>query len=136
MEKKILTEETMNFTEKDYKAAVIELYRMDVSKLHQLEYDYQNWSHSSQIYALSKADGTGHPIPSNIEAYNETIVERKKIALMCKLLQKEMVVLEEFWTKKGYSLDDLKKKVQTKTLHKKQVAEKGHNNKPEETSND
>ena len=73
MEKKILTEETMDFTEKDYKAAVIELYRMDVSKLHQLEYDYQNWSHSSQIYALSKADGTGHPIPSNIGAINLTI---------------------------------------------------------------
>lgn len=119
MEAKALQRETItDLTDEDYKSAILVRYRREKNELTQLENDYSNWSHSSQIYALAKTDGSGRPVKANIEAYDKTIVERKKIAIMIKIVKSNINFLENFWVEKGFNLVELKNSIKTKKLQK------------------
>ena len=74
MQNKQIKEETFDFTDEDYKAAITKLYRNWKSEFAQLEHQYKDWSQTTQVYSYNRYDTLGNPIIANIKAYNETIV--------------------------------------------------------------
>lgn len=126
---KKLTEETMDLSEYDYKNAIMTLYRRINSEFSQLNNSYSSWVQECRIYALAKSDGQGHPIYKNMEAYNNAMKERKKTAIMLKIIRDEIKMMEKYWVDKGYSLCELQKSIQTKELYKAYTQSKDFCNK-------
>lgn len=118
MQTKVLQTETMDLTDEDYRAAMSALYRKYVDELRHHESKYKDWSQTAEIYAMSKIDGSGRPVPANVAKFNETVVERRKLSIMIKFLRNEVDFIEKFWVGKGFDLEELRTSVKQKTLLK------------------
>lgn len=118
MQTKVLQTETMDLKDEDYRAALTTLYRKYVDELRHNESKYKDWTQTAEIYAMSKIDGSGRPVPANIAKFNETVVERRKLSIMIKFLRNEVDFIEKFWVGKGFDLEELKTSVKQKTLLK------------------
>lgn len=113
-----LKTETMDITPEDYRHALKKIYKEYVEKLRYKEDRYKDLSQTANVYALSKIDGSGRPVPANIEAYNSTIVERRELSIIIKFLRNEISFIEQFWEEKGFALSELQNSVKSKELHK------------------
>lgn len=118
MRNKELQTETMEVTLDDYRYALTTLYKHYTEELRHHENKYKDWNQTAQVYALSKADGTGRPVPANIEAYNNTVVERRRLSIMIKFLRNEIDFIEKFWINKGFNLEELTASIKSKELQK------------------
>lgn len=118
MQTKVLQTETMDLKDEDYRAALTTLYRKYVDELRHNESKYKDWTQTAEIYAMSKIDGSGRPVPANISKFNETVVERRKLSIMIKFLRNEVDFIEKFWVGKGFDLEELRTSVKQKTLLK------------------
>lgn len=138
MQTKVLQTETMDLKDEDYRAALTTLYRKYVDELRHNESKYKDWTQTAEIYAMSKIDGSGRPVPANIAKFNETVVERRKLSIMIKFLRNEVDFIEKFWVSKGFDLEELRTSVKQKTLLKtnpivkpKEQVTEAENKKPE-----
>lgn len=118
MQSKDLQTETMSVTPDDYKYSLTMLYKHYTEELKHHENKYNDWVQTAQVYALSKVDGNGKPVPANIKAYNDTVIERRRLSIMIKFLQNEIDFIEQFWVNKGFNLEELRKSTKSKKLHK------------------
>lgn len=118
MQGKELQTETMEVTLDDYRYALTTLYKHYAEELRHHENKYKDWAQTAQVYALSKVDGTGRPVPANVEAYNNTVVERRRLSIMIKFLRNEIDFIEKFWVDKGFNLEELKRSIKSKELQK------------------
>jgi hypothetical protein len=118
MEKQAIRLESLSVTENDYHEALLYLYRKYTEELRRSEGNYRDWAQTADVYAMSKVDGSGRPIPANVKAFNETVIERRKLSIVIKFLRNEIDFLEKFWVSRGFDLKELKNSVQQKTLLK------------------